>query len=317
MKSARGKTAGKTNAAPYAWKILDDTEMKLCPAGTRMKYIFFRPEKYPRLKKIKGDRETTLTYPPKDFPVWEKHFIRSVGVAEHSKGYYHSRINGDFTDVLFVASGTLGVKFGERKIGVGRGGIVIVLPHCLVDTYVNRRCVLYWLHLENNAKWHALVGDSISVKTPECFSELVSILFAYESELYSQKCSLGVLELLAESFAAVFGKIFEEYGASALQDNVKKLAAAMEESPARHWELRTEAKKLGISPETLDSLLVKLTSCTFPKYLARCKMKAALKMVVSGEFPNAKIAEKIGYANAYSFSKAFKKYYGSSPKMIQ
>lgn len=104
MKSARGKTAGKTNAAPYVWKILDDTEMKLCPAGTRMKYIFFRPEKYPRLKKIKGDRETTLTYPPKNFPVWEKHFIRSVGVAEHSKGYYHSRINGDFTDVLFVAS---------------------------------------------------------------------------------------------------------------------------------------------------------------------------------------------------------------------
>ncbi len=317
MKSARLKTAGRTNSAPYLWTILDDTEMKLCPAGTNMKYLFFNPEKYPRLKKIKGDRESTLAYPPKNFPVWQKHSIRSVGVAEHSKGYYHSRINGDFTDVLLVASGTLGVKFGGSKINVGRGGIVVVPPKSLVDTYVNRgRTVLYWLHLENSAKWNALVGDKISVKTPECFAELVSILFTYESELYSQKCSQGVLELLAESFAAVFGKIFENNGISNLQNNIEQLAAAMAESPAQQWELFAEAKKLGVSPKILDGGFVRGTSHTFPKYLAQCKMKTALKMVVSGKFTNAEIAEKIGYSNAYSFSKAFKKYYGASPKFF-
>ena len=318
MKSARRKTAKKTNAAPYMWTILDDTEMKLCPAGTNMKYLFFNPEKYPRLKKIKGDRESTLTYPPKNFPVWEKHSIRSVGVAEHAKGYYHSRINGDFTDVLLVASGTLGVKFGDSTKTALKGQMLVIPPKCLVDTFVNRgRTVLYWLHLENTAKWNALVGDKISVKTPECFAELISVLFAYESELYSRKCSQGVLELLAESFAAVFGRIFSEGGNSSLQSRVEKLAAAMEKAPTHAWKHSDEAQKLGVSPEALNCHFLKAVSRTFSKHLVHCKMENALKMAVSGKFTNAEIARKIGYSDAYSFSKAFKKHYGVSPKNMR
>lgn len=291
--------------------------MKLCPAGTNMKYLFFNPEKYPHLKKVKGDRRATLTYPPQNRPVWEKHSIRSVGVAEHSKGYYHSRINKNFTDVLLVATGTLGVKVGGKSKSVNKGGIVIVPPNCLVDTFVNRgRTVLYWLHLEDIPMWNLAVGSEVSVGTPECAAELVSILFSYECELYSKSPSPAVLEILAEAFISVFGKIFAAQKIPNIEKKVAELARAMEASPTKAWNLSAEAGKLGLTPNAFNVYFTKTASRTFPKHLTFCKMKAALKMVLSKNFTNAQIAEKIGFCDAYSFSKAFKKLYGFSPKSI-
>ena len=45
-------------------------------------------------------------------------------------------------------------------------------------------------------------------------------------------------------------------------------------------------------------------------------MRAALDMMSNGS-RFSEIAEKIGYADAYTFSKAFKSYYGSPPKSIR
>ena len=318
MKTKHAKTQKNApSKTPYVWSIFESSEMKLCPAGTNMKYLFFNPEKYPHLKKVKGDRRATLTYPPKSRPVWEKHSIRSVGVAEHSKGYYHSRINKNFTDVLLVATGTLGVKVGGKSALVGKGGIVIVPPKCLVDTYVNRgRTVLYWLHLEDIPMWNIAVGSEVSVKTPECAAELVSILFAYECELYSKAPSPAVLEILAEAFVGVFGKILSAERIPNTEKKVAELARAMEAAPTKAWKLSAEAEKLGLPPKSLNAYFAKTLSRTFPKHLTFCKMKTALKMAMSGGFTNAQIAEKIGFCDAYSFSKAFKKLYGFSPKSI-
>ena len=58
----------------------------------------------------------TITVPenlPTD--ILAKRGIVSGGFAEHTKGYYHSRRNKKFTDVLCVVRGVLSVKYDGKK----------------------------------------------------------------------------------------------------------------------------------------------------------------------------------------------------------
>ena len=56
---------------------------------------------------------------------------------------------------------------------------------------------------------------------------------------------------------------------------------------------------------------------SFSKILAGVRMKIAFELIKTGVYTNSYIAKKIGYSNAYSFSKAFNLYYKKSPQKMK
>ena len=53
------------------------------------------------------------------------------------------------------------------------------------------------------------------------------------------------------------------------------------------------------------------------QYLTKCRMKHALELLTTSDKQVKEIAYIVGYADPYSFSKAFQKYYGSSPSTFR
>lgn len=64
----------------------------------------------------------------------------------------------------------------------------------------------------------------------------------------------------------------------------------------------------------LSSVFKKTTSNTLLNYYNKKKMDVAKLLILKNKIKITEIAEKLNYSSVYSFSKAFAKYYGTSPR---
>lgn len=69
-----------------------------------------------------------------------------------------------------------------------------------------------------------------------------------------------------------------------------------------------------ISAPTLQKRMTSCVAKTFSAYVEDARMKKAHQLLQDTDTPIQKIAESVGYTNANSFYKAYKRYYGISPR---
>lgn len=82
--------------------------------------------------------------------------------------------------------------------------------------------------------------------------------------------------------------------------------------PARKAGIAAVAREIGTSRQTLYRRL-KAEQTTFEQVLAGLRLRLARDYLADGTLPVAEIAYRLGFADAASFSKAFKRWTGSSP----
>ena len=78
--------------------------------------------------------------------------------------------------------------------------------------------------------------------------------------------------------------------------------------------LENTADFCNFSPGYLSKLFKQKTNKTFSDYLGELKMKKAADLLMDTSYKHYNIAEFLGYEDARNFSRAFKNYYGMSPK---
>ena len=69
-----------------------------------------------------------------------------------------------------------------------------------------------------------------------------------------------------------------------------------------------------ISPNYLSSLFMRQLSVGFVDYVNQMKMKRDCELLETGNHLIYEVANRLGYENAYFFSKVFRKYMGCMPK---
>ena len=74
------------------------------------------------------------------------------------------------------------------------------------------------------------------------------------------------------------------------------------------------ADYLKTSPGYLSSCFSRYMNRTVSDYIAEVKIEHAKELIDSGQFLIYEIADRLGFENAYYFSKVFKKVTGMSPK---
>ncbi|MFD4676181.1 AraC family transcriptional regulator [Lentzea sp. NPDC058450] len=88
---------------------------------------------------------------------------------------------------------------------------------------------------------------------------------------------------------------------------------AMHERPERAWTLALLAKEAGVARTTLAGRFTKLVGVPPLTYLTEWRMAVAADLLAESSATVAAVARKVGYADAFGFSAAFKRVHGFSP----
>jgi two-component system response regulator YesN len=132
---------------------------------------------------------------------------------------------------------------------------------------------------------------------------------------------------LEESYRSAWEELRESSGENPLrfferslqrQNYQRQLIARVEEYIEKNLDKRLSlpdvASEFNLSPNYLSQLFTRYAGEGFVEYLTAAKIAAAKIMLLKGEGPVYEIAGKLGYENAFYFSKVFKKLEGVSPR---
>ena len=97
-------------------------------------------------------------------------------------------------------------------------------------------------------------------------------------------------------------------------DLVARALRAMEEQPEHPWTVESLATHVGLSRAALARRFALQMGEPPLTYLTRWRLALAADLLVSTDHTLAAIAAKVGYANPFALSAAFKRVHGESPR---
>jgi AraC-like DNA-binding protein len=128
----------------------------------------------------------------------------------------------------------------------------------------------------------------------------------------------GLLDVI---FTFVLRAVVERQGlqqpgwSQALRDPpVKQVVQLMHDQCAHPWTLDELAARVGLSRTVLAERFRVAMGDTPLSYLRTVRMQKALSLLADTPYPLEKLAAEVGYQDAFSFSKVFKRVVGVSPK---
>ena len=98
------------------------------------------------------------------------------------------------------------------------------------------------------------------------------------------------------------------------EPRLERLWARVREDLGGEWDLARMARSAGMSEENLRRLCQRHRACSPMAHLTRLRMQAAADILIHSEEKLAALAARVGYADAFAFSTAFKRIMGQSPR---
>lgn len=95
---------------------------------------------------------------------------------------------------------------------------------------------------------------------------------------------------------------------------IKKIIGYIQVNYSIPFHMDALAKACGLERSYMTKLFKNATGSTPLEYVVACRMKQARLMLENGDFSIQNIAYSVGYGDSFTFSKAFKRYVGASPR---
>ena len=146
--------------------------------------------------------------------------------------------------------------------------------------------------------------------------EVVAALFKDSPDGYRALYKFSTMEQIV-SWLNHFNKslclYFTEHKKDTRKPIVTNIKRYIKDNIEEHLSLNEVAAVFGISPNYLSQLFTKYNDCGFNEYVTTSKIDEARRMLSSGDYKVYEVAEKLGFENAFYFSKVFKKVVGVPP----
>lgn len=122
-------------------------------------------------------------------------------------------------------------------------------------------------------------------------------------------CNALLYELIFDFYEVAVGGGAGEFPGTRME-KVKRL---IEEHPFEKLSIADVAREAGISTRYLQKRFKENYRFTPKEYHLQIQMNMAFTMLEQESLPVSAVAERLGYADAFTFSKQFKKHFGYSP----
>ena len=238
------------------------------------------------------------------------------------KGYKVIFCNNSADEMFFVVSGSMYFKINNQTI-IAQKGDVVFLPNNLTPHFygnaTDNDLSVFWIHFRPK-----LPNFPANIKLPnEPFFRKAGYIKEIElllQLLYLQERS-GDLSGIDSTFMLIkyIEKELENIPTEINQstEQIKKAFNAVKNNLKKKWTIKEVAKIACISESHFFALSSQIYKESPYEIIRRMKMENAVSMLLRSDIKIETIAIESGYANSFSFSKAFRKIYKCSPGLYR
>ena len=250
-------------------------------------------------------------------------FITHIGYFPKALFHYRERKNGCNDYILFYSLGGKGyVDNAKGKIELEPNQFIILPPNKFhrYQADLNDPWTIYWVHFSssrlkefgadfNIEQFYKPTDIHYNDRIINAWIEMYSSLDAgYNTE------NIGYANLCLYRFVSFFlfpnKKVSTEEPDSPLDRSI----TYMKENIGNRLATEDIAKKFDYSPSHYTAIFKRKTGMSPIDYFIRLKIHYACQLLTQSELKIKYISEKVGYDDAYYFSRLFKQIMGKSPK---
>lgn len=301
----------KAHRAKYAFDKRSDSELQLWPGTSTEKYVT-RPFVSARVFGGRGRGKRPLFFWP-EFSGGDplaRYGILAAARTSHFSGYYQSRTGADFHLAMYTVDGGARLSSESEKFSLAKNSFALIPAGCPYELGSRPSgWKVVWFHISGGVP----LPPSARVYASGNCARLRGIFGLYEDEIYSSAPSAQVLEPLAEAIFSLLRSDMSAAAGRARDAAEDSKILEVKNSLSRNWTAAGASKFFGLPPKRLDALFKRRFFATFSKTLLAWRMDEARRILSAPGSTLSETAAKVGYADAFCFSKAFKRHFGRPP----
>lgn len=301
----------KAHRAKYAFDKRSDSELQLWPGTSTEKYVT-RPFVSVRVFGGRGRGKRPLFFWP-EFSGGDplaRYGILAAARTSHFSGYYQSRTGADFHLAMYTVDGGARLSSESEKFSLAKNSFALIPAGCPYELGSRPSgWKVVWFHISGGVP---LPPRARVYASGNC-ARLRGIFGLYEDEIYSSAPSAQVLEPLAEAIFSLLRSDMSAAAGRARDAAEDSKILEVKNSLSRNWTAAGSSKFFGLPPKRLDALFKRRFFATFSKTLLAWRMDEARRILSAPGATLSETAAKVGYADAFCFSKAFKRHFGRPP----
>lgn len=221
----------------------------------------------------------------------------------------------DVYEILLIRSGSCLQRVGEMEVTLSSGALAIIPPGFVHETFATSimGCTIDVLQfmphlLDHPLPPYCIAAPSISLDGLHRRFRHIEAAILEDGEKRRWIILGTILELMGQIERMLPENLLQQ---PSVTDLMARICRRIDDCPS--LSLQQAAQASGYSPEHFSRRFRKEMGCTFRSYCEKIRMQHALQILQTQKLSLSQIAEKLGYADASSFARAFRHVYCLPP----
>lgn len=277
---------------------------------------------------FKGERMVVL--PTESFQEYVEHpqvrrlYLTDVGFFPHARHHYRERKEG-IEEYIFIfcmeGSGTIIVKDRKYTLQENQAFCIPCFQGHSYYAHDEDPWSILWVHFKGeDTKYFPLTKCQVLSFNSQDTADRMHFLFVLLFQALDENYTLGNFIYLSQTLSLILAEAYDrEQGQSVLEQNkhVTDVVRYMYKHLEENLTLEQIGEEFSLSKSYLNAIFQKHTQHSPMDFFIHLKMKKSCRLLRTTDLPVYEVAQKMGYADPYYFSRIFKKIVGISPRQYR